>query len=535
MIGSASRALRDGMAAALARDFDAAHQLLQRATTESPTDIHAWLWRAVASPTPADAISCLRRVLVFEPEHAEAQQALARLLSAQAAGLAAGGQQAEGIALGREAAGLAPDCDAVWIALAGIVEDPQERLDALRRAHEITPYSPQIRVTLRDALLHGGIAAAGTNADAARTLFREASTVDPSDPRVWQALARMASNASEALAAHRELFKLAPERPGIRAALKRALVADAESNAAAGSTGNAVDRWREAVSLDDQDPALWLGLAGATQDRDEAQRALAVLDRAGIDEPRVAALRARWQSDEMSTIAPSPFTLTPLPSPSPFAITPPPAPSPFQAAPIPVATPIPVSTPIPISAPSSEATPADDIFGTFTPPPMPRPSLAPFAARPAAPAPPAAPAAPPAQAPAAAAASGGKRTVMIVDDSPTVRKILSMTLERAGYGVLSAADGEAALESLQNEVPDLILLDISMPKLDGYEVCKRVKADARTAHVPVVMLSGKDAFFDKVKGRMAGATEYLTKPFATPAVLAAVGRMFEPETGAAHG
>jgi twitching motility two-component system response regulator PilG len=131
--------------------------------------------------------------------------------------------------------------------------------------------------------------------------------------------------------------------------------------------------------------------------------------------------------------------------------------------------------------------------------------------------------------------ASGKRTVMVVDDSPTVRKILSMTLERAGYGVLSAADGEAALEALQNSVPDLILLDISMPKLDGYEVCKRVKADARTAHVPVVMLSGKDAFFDKVKGRMAGATEYLTKPFATPAVLAAVGRMFEPETGAAHG
>ena len=67
MIGSASRTLRDGMAAALARDFDAAHQLLQRATTENPTDIRAWLWRALASPTPADAIGCLRRVLVFEP------------------------------------------------------------------------------------------------------------------------------------------------------------------------------------------------------------------------------------------------------------------------------------------------------------------------------------------------------------------------------------------------------------------------------------------------------------------------------------
>jgi twitching motility two-component system response regulator PilG len=125
--------------------------------------------------------------------------------------------------------------------------------------------------------------------------------------------------------------------------------------------------------------------------------------------------------------------------------------------------------------------------------------------------------------------------VMIVDDSPTVRKILSMTLERAGYGVLSAADGEAALLTLDDALPDLILLDISMPKLDGYEVCKRIKANARTAHVPVVMLSGKDGFFDKVKGRIAGATEYLTKPFATPAVLAVIGRQFEEATGAAHG
>jgi twitching motility two-component system response regulator PilG len=124
---------------------------------------------------------------------------------------------------------------------------------------------------------------------------------------------------------------------------------------------------------------------------------------------------------------------------------------------------------------------------------------------------------------------------MVVDDSPTVRKILSLTLERAGYGVLTATDGESALGTLEEAVPDLILLDISMPKLDGYEVCKRIKSSARTAHVPVVMLSGKDAFFDKVKGRMAGATEYLTKPFATPAVLAAISRQFEVEPDTAHG
>ena len=124
---------------------------------------------------------------------------------------------------------------------------------------------------------------------------------------------------------------------------------------------------------------------------------------------------------------------------------------------------------------------------------------------------------------AAAPRNGSARsTVMVVDDSPTIRKILGLTLERAGYTVVAEPDGESAIERLIQVVPDLILLDIAMPKLDGYDVCKRIKQDPRTAGVPVVMLSGKGAFFDKVKGHMAGATEYLTKPFETPTVLAVV-------------
>ena len=80
MLGNGFRTLRDGMAAAIAQDFESAHQLLQQATTERPNDVRAWLWRAVASPAPADATACLRRVLALEPDHPEAQQALARLL-----------------------------------------------------------------------------------------------------------------------------------------------------------------------------------------------------------------------------------------------------------------------------------------------------------------------------------------------------------------------------------------------------------------------------------------------------------------------
>jgi twitching motility two-component system response regulator PilG len=143
--------------------------------------------------------------------------------------------------------------------------------------------------------------------------------------------------------------------------------------------------------------------------------------------------------------------------------------------------------------------------------------------------------APPLTAAGASLPEAAARTVMIVDDSPTIRKILGLTLERAGYAVIAEVDGEAALERLTQVIPSVVLLDISMPKLDGYEVCKRIKQDARTANVPVIMLSGKGAFFDKVKGHMAGATEYLTKPFETPAVLAAVNHHCQPASEGAHG
>ena len=92
-----------------------------------------------------------------------------------------------------------------------------------------------------------------------------------------------------------------------------------------------------------------------------------------------------------------------------------------------------------------------------------------------------------------------------------------------------------AIARLAELVPDLILLDITMPKLDGYEVCKQIKKNARTAHVPVVMLSGKDGFFDKVKGRVAGATEYLTKPFQAAAVLEVIAAHCGGNVEAAHG
>ncbi len=105
------------------------------------------------------------------------------------------------------------------------------------------------------------------------------------------------------------------------------------------------------------------------------------------------------------------------------------------------------------------------------------------------------------------------RTIMVVDDSATVRKLISGKLEKCGHIVITAVDGMDAMEKLGDVTPDLILLDIAMPRMDGYQVCKLIRNNDSTREIPIVMISGKDGFFDKVRGRMAGTTSYITKPF----------------------
>jgi twitching motility two-component system response regulator PilG len=105
------------------------------------------------------------------------------------------------------------------------------------------------------------------------------------------------------------------------------------------------------------------------------------------------------------------------------------------------------------------------------------------------------------------------KVILVVDDSPTVRKIVKVTLAKIGCRVIMAEDGLEALAKIEDEKPDLILLDIMMPHLDGYQVCSLIKKNPHYKHVPVVMLSGKDGFFDKVRGRLVGSTDYITKPF----------------------
>ena len=115
--------------------------------------------------------------------------------------------------------------------------------------------------------------------------------------------------------------------------------------------------------------------------------------------------------------------------------------------------------------------------------------------------------------------------VMVIDDSLTVRKIMETSLKREGFNAISYPDGLQAMQALARgevPVPDLILLDVGLPKMDGYEVARAFKQKSRLGNTVIIMLSGRDGMFDKLRGRMAGAKEYITKPFKPAEVIAVV-------------
>ena len=104
-------------------------------------------------------------------------------------------------------------------------------------------------------------------------------------------------------------------------------------------------------------------------------------------------------------------------------------------------------------------------------------------------------------------------SILIVDDNPDNLRLLSGILSKKGYKVRPALSGPLALQSVQSSPPDLILLDIKMPDMNGYEVCSRLKTDEKTRDVPVIFISALDEIVDKVKAFDVGGVEYITKPF----------------------
>ena len=114
--------------------------------------------------------------------------------------------------------------------------------------------------------------------------------------------------------------------------------------------------------------------------------------------------------------------------------------------------------------------------------------------------------------------------VMVIDDSKTIRRTAETLLRKEGCEVVTATDGFEALSKISDQQPQIIFVDIMMPRLDGYQTCALIKNNPQFRATPVIMLSSKDGLFDKARGRIVGAEQYLTKPFTRDELLGAIRR-----------
>jgi twitching motility two-component system response regulator PilG len=122
--------------------------------------------------------------------------------------------------------------------------------------------------------------------------------------------------------------------------------------------------------------------------------------------------------------------------------------------------------------------------------------------------------------------------VLVIDDSKTIRRTAETLLSKEGCKVFTAEDGFDALSKIADHRPDIVFVDIMMPRLDGYQTCSLIKHNKMFRSTPVIMLSSKDGLFDRARGRMVGSEQYLTKPFTKEELLGAIERHVRAPAGA---
>ena len=121
----------------------------------------------------------------------------------------------------------------------------------------------------------------------------------------------------------------------------------------------------------------------------------------------------------------------------------------------------------------------------------------------------------------------GKR-ILITEDSPTVLEILKSVLEEEGYEIVSATDGQQALNLAKTEKPDLIVLDLMLPKIDGYKVCRMLKFDEKYKNIPIIMLTARTKESDENLGKEVGADAYIRKPFQPEVIIDQIRKLLNP-------
>lgn len=122
------------------------------------------------------------------------------------------------------------------------------------------------------------------------------------------------------------------------------------------------------------------------------------------------------------------------------------------------------------------------------------------------------------------------KKILVIEDDPSILRLIKYTLEREGYQVLTASNGLEGLRKAKREEPDLTILDVMLPGIDGFEICHRLRAEPQTAQLPILMLSAKTQEKDKVAGFKVGADDYLTKPVHPSEIVSRVETLLAPKT-----
>jgi twitching motility two-component system response regulator PilG len=478
---NATDLLREGIAAAKAGDKAQTRRLLREATLLDPKNETAWLWLAGVSEAPKEALECLQRVLEINPGNDRAREGIKAARLQAAVMEAKAGNKAVARRHLLEVTEQDPRNETAWLWLAGVADSPQGMISCLQKVLAINPKSEQAQRGMRAAQLQAAVAEAQAgNKSSARRLLQAITQKEPASETAWHWLATVAESSLEAAECWRRVLELNPKNEAAKHSLEACQPpppppAPPWECPLCGQTGEQTKQCPACGAILTLEAAE-VYLANKDAQPKKLRDAVAQFETLQRRHPDfgvhyylgVAHLNLREFDKAVACL---------------------------QAA--------------------AKQRPDDAALLAHVD------RLSRYRAAPTAPA-------TPERKSRETAKVAPQRRVLIVDDSPTVRKLVTMTMEKNGYTVTSAADGYEAADRLLKGLPDLILLDIAMPGIDGYQVCKLIKGNRETANIPVVMLSGKDGFFDKIRGRMAGSTAYITKPFKPETLVQVVQKYCRP-------
>ena len=568
--------LSEGIAAAQAGDKALARTLFLQVTDQEPSNEIAWLWLASIVDVPEHRLAFLERASGINPDNEKTQTWLrgahgqiAQSFLQKGVAAAREGNKAQASRLLRKATDHDPRNESAWLWLSSVVETPEERLTALEKVLSVNPLHEQANTWLgptrtqcaRKYMQQAVSQADAGNKETARELFLQATDYEPTNETAWLWLASLADVPEDQLGFLQRVLAFNPTHPqalpqatAARTQLARNLLQKGIAAASSGQRETAQAIVADVLEYDQELDEAWLLRAYVTDELPEKiryfERALALNPDGARAHTGLTLAKAKLEAREIHESQVSAWHCPLCNGPAPVA----PARCPgcqaifalddldafgnneaadntkLETALAQLQTEV-ITSPdatkyyylglaqLNLLRPTQalislqEALARDEGNETL------RAQVARLQVRVTA-----------SQSEIQAQKAGEVRAprtqkiVMVVDDSPTVRKLLTIKLEKHGHRVVTASNGMEALSKINEELPDLILLDVTMPRLDGYQLCKLVKSDAITKHIPVVMLSGNDGFFDKMRGRVAGSVAYLTKPFEPEMLLRTVDR-----------